>query len=259
MKTQFHLNVGDTIKVRTESGKNDYKISGIVQNTGIAAANLGICILTDYKNMPGSGNITFKLMFKNGSDVKGEKAALQSALKGKYTIDYPEGQGEQALQQVDQLFAMMMGFGFLTLLLGCFLINVTVNEFVRKMRQKIAALKVLGAVERDVVALVLGKSFILGLLGAVPGAAAGIVGSFGLIHLVSTAFAGGMDIEPSIQVPVVALVMVGAIVFCLVVSLPASFRAAKESIVSGFHRYNKTSVVSLKKLVVIGAVFIALV
>ena len=261
MGTQFHIKAGDTITVRTESGKTDFKISGIVQNTGIAAANLGVCVLTDYPNHPGSGegSVTFKLMVKDGTDVKAEKAALQSALKGKYTIDYPEGQGEQALSQVNQLFSIMMGFGFLTLLLGGFLINVTVNEFVRKMRQKIAILKVLGAVQHDVVELVLGKSMILGLLGAIPGAAAGIAGSFGLIHLVSTAFAGGMDIQPSVQIPVVALVMVSAIIFCVLVSLPASFRATKETIVSGFHRYNKTRAVSIKKLFVIGAVLIVLI
>lgn len=259
METQFRLNTGDTVTVRTESGKADFKISGIASNTGIANANLGTCILTDYRNMPGSGSITYKLMFKDGADVKAEKASLQTALKGKYTVDFPEGQGEQELNQVNQLFSLMMVFGFLTLLLGGFLINVTVNEFVRKMRQKIAVLKVLGAAQKNIVHLVLEKSLILGLFGAVPGVAAGIFGSFGLIRLVSSVFVDGMDIQPVVKIPAAVAIAVGAIVFCLAVSLPAAFRAAKESIVSGFRMYDKTSKAGVKKFIVIVAILIALV
>lgn len=259
MKTQYNLRQGDTITFRTESGKDTLTVSGITQNTGIAAANFGNCILVDYRNMPGDGNITYKLIFRQGTDVKAEKRALQNALKGRYTVDYPAGQTEAILSEANQLFDLMMGFGVLTLLLGGFLINVTVNEYVRKMRQKIATLKVLGAVQGDIVRLVLGKSFFIGLIGVLPGTAVGIGGSFGLIRLVDRSFTGSMDIHSIIHVPVIVAVSLAALLFCLLVSLPAAFRAAGESIVSGFFKYDKTASISVRRLISTGAAFLLLI
>lgn len=252
MKTAYRLHQGDTITIRTESGSTAYKISGFAANAGICEANFGKCILIDYRNAPGSGLVTYKLMLKQGTDSKAVKMAVQNALKGKDTVDYPAGQSEQMLNEVDLLFGTMMGFGFLTLLLGAFLINVTVSEYIRKMRGKISTLKVLGAVKGDIVKLVLSKSFSIGFAGAFLGAAAGVGGSFGLIRLVDRSFSGGMDIQPVIKWSVIFAVTAGALFFCLLVTVPAALRAANETIMDGFQQFAGVSSVSITRIVIAG-------
>lgn len=252
MKATYHLNRGDIITIRTQAGSDALTISGFVGDNGICETNFGKCVLIDYRNAPGSGLITYKLMLKQGTDSKEVKAAVQNALKGNYSIDYPSGQSEQLLKEVNLLFGTMMGFGFLTLLLGAFLINVTVNEYVRKMRQKISVLKVLGAIKGDVVRLVLGKSFSIGLAGALLGTAAGVGGSFSLIKLVNRSFSGGMNIQPVIRWSVILAVAVGTLLFCLLVSVPASLRAANESIMDGFHQFTMVHSISVAQIVIAG-------
>lgn len=252
MKSAYRLQQGDMITIRTESGSTALKISGFAANNGICEANFGKCVLIDYHNVPGYGLVTYKLMLKQGADSKAVKTAVQNALIGKDTVDYPSGQSEQILKEVDLLFGTMMGFGFLTLLLGTFLINVTVNEYIRKMRGEISAMKVLGAVKSDIVKLVLSKSFAIGLAGASLGAAVGIGGSFGLIRLVDRSFSGGMNIQPVIKWSIILAIAIGALLFCLLVTVPAALRAANETIMDGFYQFAGISSVSITRIVIAG-------
>ncbi|CAB1245704.1 Putative ABC-type transport system involved in lysophospholipase L1 biosynthesis, permease component [Ruminococcaceae bacterium BL-4] len=252
VKTAYGLNQGDTLTIRTESGSEKLVISGFVSNTGIATENLGKCLLTDYRNMPGLETITYKLKLKPGTDVKAEKAAIEHVVAGKYTLSYPGSKSEELTNEVNLLFGTMMGFGFLTLLLGGFLVNVTVNEYVRKMRQKLAALKVLGAVKSDIVRLVLKKSLIIGLTGALCGAVAGIGGSFGLIALVGRSLCGGMAILPVFNWDIPVGVVLGTVLFCLLVTLPAASHAAKENIIEGFHQNDGAKGISTAGMAVSG-------
>ena len=258
MKTTYHLDKGNTITIRTESGNTALKISGFAANSGVSESGLGKCVLVDYRNAPGSGLITYKLMLKQGADSKAVKTAVQTALKGQYTVDYPSGQSEQLLKEVNLLFGTMMGFGFLTLFLGAFLIYVTVNEYIRKMRGKISTLKVLGAVKGDIVKLVLNKSLSIGLTGALLGAAAGVGGSFGLIRLVDRSFSGGMDIQPVMNCGAILAVAIGALIFCLLVTVPSALRAANETIMDGFHQFTGDSSVSIARIVIAGALAAAM-
>ena len=61
METQYHLKAGDKLSVRTGNGSFSYKISGAVQNSGIATENFGKCLLTDINKMNGYGAMTYKL------------------------------------------------------------------------------------------------------------------------------------------------------------------------------------------------------
>lgn len=249
METQYHLKTGDKLSVRTDSGNLTYKISGVVQNSGIATENFGKCVLTDINNMNGYGTMTYKLMLTSGTDINAEKASLQKAMNGKYTIDFPEGKTKEVLKEADTLFDTMMGFGLLTLLLGGFLINITVNETVRKMRAKFSILKVIGAKRAALVQLVLTKSLITGGIGATLGVAFGLFGSFGLIRLVDNSLSGGMEISTVFPITEILAVALGAVVLCLLTSLPASLRATKESIVNGFQKYDHTHSLGLKRII----------
>lgn len=257
MGSLFHLKVGDRMLIRTNDGSSNYRISGIVQDGGIASDNFYQCVLTDIRDYSGYGTMTYKLMLKPGADVKAEKVSLQKALNGSYTVDYPAGKAEEFLSEVSSLFDLMMGFGLLVLLLGGFLISVTVNEFVRKMRVKISVLKVLGAKGPEITRFVLEKSFITGLIGAVLGVALGALGSLGLVRLVDGSFSGGgMAIPVSLPWVEIAAAAVGAVLLCLLVSLPASLKGTKENIVSGFRQYDRKNTVGLKRKLIAAALFV---
>lgn len=260
MESLFHLKTGDDMLIRTNNGNSTYRISGIVLDSGIVSDNFYQCVLTNIHDYDGYGTMTYKLMLKPGADVKTEKASLQKFLSGSYTIDYPAGKAEEFLSEISSLFNLMMGFGLLTLLLGGFLINVTVNEFVRKMRAKIAVLKVLGAKRGSITRLVLGKSLITGCIGTILGTALGALGSLGLTQLVNHSInGGGMAVPVLYPWAEIVAVAIGAILLCLLTSLPASLRATKESIVSGFRQYDRKNSVSLKHKFIAAVLFVLLV
>ncbi len=257
MESLFHLKTGDSMLVRTNDSSSSFRISGIVQDGGVASDNFYQCVLTDIRDYNGYGSITYKLMLKPGADVKAEKVSLQNTLNGKYTVGYPAGRAEEFLKEASSLFDMMMGFGLLTLLLGGYLINVTVNEFVRNMRSKFSILKVLGAKRPAIIRLILEKSLITGCIGTVFGVTLGALGSFGLIRLVDNSFNGG-----GIAIPIlfpwteIIAVAIGAVILCLLASLPASLKATRESIMSGFQQYNRTNAFSIKRIIITAALFI---
>ncbi len=257
MELLFHLKTDDEMLIRTNGGSFTYRISGIVQDSGIASGNFYQCVLTDIRHYNGYGTMNYKLMLKPGTDVKTEKALLQKALNGSYTVDYPAGKAEEFLGQASVLFDMMLGFGLLTLLLGGFLINVTVNEFVRKMRAKNSILKVLGAKGTSIIGLILEKSFITGCIGTTLGIALGAFGSLGLIRLVDNSFSGGgMSIPVSFPPAEIGTVAISAVLLCLLTSLSASLRAAGESIVSGFRQYDGKNAVGLRRKLIAVVVFV---
>lgn len=260
MESLFHLKIGDSMQIRTNGGSLNYRISGIVRDGGIASDNFYQCVLTDIRDFNGYGTMTYKLMLKSGVDGKAEKASLQKALNGSYTVDYPSGKAEEFMKETDTLFDTMMGFGLLTLLLGGFLIHVTINEFVRKMRAKFSVLKVLGAKRPAIIRLVLEKSLMIGLIGTILGVVLGAFGSLGLIRLVDCSFSGG-EMEIPVLFPWVEIVAAaaGAVFLCLLFSLPASSNATKESIVSGFRQYDRKQAVGLKRQVIAAVVLILLV
>ena len=260
MESLFHLKTGDSMQIRTNGGSLIYRVSGIVRDGGIASDNFYQCILTDIHGFSGYGTMTYKLMLKSGVDGKAEKASLQKSLSGSYTVDYPSGKAEEFIKEADTLFDTMMGFGLLTLLLGGFLIHVTVNEFVRKMRANFSVLKVLGARRQAIIRLVLEKSLIMGLIGTILGVVLGAFGSLGLIRLVDRSFSGG-EIAIPVLFPWAEIIAaaIGAVLLCLLFSLPASSKATKESIVSGFRQYDRKQVVGLKRQVIAAVVFSLLV
>lgn len=257
MESLFHLKTGDDMLIRTNDGSSAYRISGIVKDGGMASDNFYQCILTNIRCYSGYGTVAYKLMLKPHADVKAERLSLQEALKGSYTVDYPAGKAEEFLNQANSLFDLMMGFGLLTLLLGGFLINVTVNEFVRKQRTKISILKALGVKGSEITRFVLEKNFITGCTGTVLGIALGSLGSLGLIRLVDSSFnGGGMAIPVVFPRAEIIAAAAGALLLCLLTALPASLRAAHESILSGFQQYDRTNTVSRKRIIFSAALFV---
>jgi ABC-type transport system, involved in lipoprotein release, permease component len=253
---QYHLEQGDKLSIRTSTGSFRLVISGVMKTQGIAMTNLGKCIFVDINNASGYGILTYKLMLEAKTDTTAEKGRLADALQGKYIIEYPEGQTEELQSIANMLFKTMMGFGLLALLLGGFLINITVNDFVRRMRPKLSTLKVLGAVKGDIMKLILVKSLITGLAGSILGIAAGIGGSYGLIQLTGyTLGAGSLQIDRVIHGDKMLIIVFITTAFCTLISIPAAIRASKESILDGYKIYDSKTKLSKYRIIYVGILF----
>lgn len=257
LEEQYNLNQGDSISIRTNQGTCKVVISGILQTKGIAVTNLGKCILVNINNVSGYGAITYKLMLGSKEDTATVKGRISNALSGQYTIDYPEGQTEEILSVANILFNTMIGFGFLALLLGGFLINITMNDFVRRMRPKISTLKVLGAVKGDIMKLILAKSLITGLVGSILGIAVGFGGSIGLIKLTGCTFGSdSMQINSVIKWNEIIAIMSVTVVFCMLISVPAAIRASKENILKGYKIYDSKTEITKKRIIIVGILLV---
>lgn len=123
---------------------------------------------------------------------------------------------EQSLQAINTTLliinAVVAGIAGISLLVGGIGIMNTMYTAVLERRKEIGVMKAVGAHNRDVLAIFLAESSLLGLVGGIIGAAIGLGLAYTVSALVSVAFPGlnfGVSLSP--------ILLIGAITFALLV------------------------------------------
>ncbi|WP_030040941.1 ABC transporter permease, partial [Streptomyces resistomycificus] len=229
--------VGDTVRLSVDGPVLDPKITGIFS--------------TDDGNVAAGGSLALfdtaaaqQLFGKPGTydqiDVKAKAGVSQSALKAeldkalpKDTVETTTGQ-ELADSQAEAISASMSGlkqgllvFAGIALFVGTFIIANTFTMLVAQRTKELALLRAVGASRRQVTRSVLIEAFVVGVVAAVTGLAAGVGIGAGLRSLMGTLGATVPD-GPLVITPgtVLAALAVGVLVTMLAAWLPGR-RAAK--------------------------------
>jgi putative ABC transport system permease protein len=229
--------VGDTVRLSVDGPVLDPEITGI--------------FTTDDGNVAAGGSLALfdtataqRLFGKTGTydqiDVKAKAGVSQTALKAeldkalpKDTVETTTGQ-ELADSQAEAISASMSGlkqgllvFAGIALFVGTFIIANTFTMLVAQRTKELALLRAVGASRRQVTRSVLIEAFVVGVVAAVTGLAAGIGIGAGLRSLMGSLGATVPD-GPLIITPgtVGAALAVGVLVTMLAAWLPGR-RAAK--------------------------------
>jgi putative ABC transport system permease protein len=230
------LVVGDNIKVLTESGSNDERISGIVSfgdSGSLAGATITLFDPATAQRLLGTpGSYTEVLAVGDGSvsdqALRGRVAEVlpprYEALTGKQLAASDSGDIKDALS----FFSIfLLVFAVISIFVGSFIIFNTFSMLVAQRSRELALLRALGASRRQVNRAVIIEAAVVGLLGSTIGLGLGVLLSLGLKALVGLFIgdipANGLVLQSS---TVLWAYLTGVVVTIVAAAVPAR-RATK--------------------------------
>jgi predicted lysophospholipase L1 biosynthesis ABC-type transport system permease subunit len=185
MAQTFQLKIGDTVRFSTRDGRSmDGAIAGVIENRGFFQGPMLLINQEFYAAQPSASNlpITYSAIY---ADVPGHTDANATTAEKLIQQTFPLASiqttkqalaGNQAQVQQVQYFLQIVGL--LALLIGGVGIVNTMQVLLRRRRIEIAMLKTAGYRRVDLYAMFGLEAGLIGLLGGVIGAAAGVGASF---------------------------------------------------------------------------------
>lgn len=180
---QFNLSVGDTLTI----GLSSYPIlGGMLSIPGQAQAGsfFGPRIFIPIDGLEETGllqrgsRVEYLRYFtyRDNQEPEQIRAALDSLRNlSSFGFDDVEERRSEVSSAIEQLSDFLNMIGFIALLLGGLGIGSSMFVYIREKVPQIAILKCVGVKGRDAILIFLFQSFVMGILGAVLGAALGVV------------------------------------------------------------------------------------
>ncbi len=179
--TRLGLTVGDHLRI----GDLDFRISGVIteepdRSAGIFSLGPRVLIaggdLDDTGLVRPGSRVRYRTLLRlpEGRDAEAFRDALAEKLPDPALRLITYAQAQPGLRRFWAQLTMYLGLtGLVALMVGGIGVAVSVHAFVREKRSTIAILKCLGAGWRDVFAIYLAETVLLGLGGSLVGAALG--------------------------------------------------------------------------------------
>ncbi|WP_189926232.1 ABC transporter permease [Kitasatospora xanthocidica] len=226
------LGLGDKVRVENSGGKHDFTIAGIATfTTTNPGAALGFLDTpTAQQVLLGEAAYTSVEAFGDGSRGNDQlKADTVAKVGGGYQVKTAAEQKEENTKQIgsglDFMKYAMLGFAFVSAIVGGFLIINTFSMLVAQRTREIGLLRAIGGSRRQVNRSVLVEALILGVLGSTLGVAAGLGVAVGLIKLMN---AIGMDLKAA-DLQIGPDVFVAGYALGIVVTLVAAWVPARRA------------------------------
>ncbi|MBI5506549.1 MAG: ABC transporter permease, partial [Deltaproteobacteria bacterium] len=150
LATRLGLSRGSELALATPSGVASYKVSGLLEAGGVAAALGGAIVVMD---LPAAQFATGKegrldqidLMLREGSSVVAVRDRLRAALAPQLTVERPERRGAQYDRIFASFQAMLTGISTLCLIAGVFIVYNTTSTGALRRVLALATLRHIGA------------------------------------------------------------------------------------------------------------------
>ncbi|MFJ9697685.1 ABC transporter permease [Kitasatospora sp. NPDC101183] len=193
------LNLGDKVRVENPVGKHDFTLAGIVTftTTNPGAALAFTDTATAQTELLGEQAFTSVELFGDGSrtndQIKADVLAkLGGGFQAKTAAEQKDENSKAVGQGLDFMTYAMLGFAFVSAIVGIFLIVNTFSMLVAQRTREIGLLRAVGGSRSQVNRSVLVEALILGVLGSTIGIGVGLGVAVGLVALMN---AIGMDLK----------------------------------------------------------------
>ncbi|MBU2515792.1 FtsX-like permease family protein [bacterium] len=189
LATENKLKPGDTITLLTQNGQAKTIVAGILSSGNTFTQNaLSSVLITDIstaQEILGMGDrIHYIDLIINPDDAK-SLALIRSQLPQHIQV-VASNTKSQAIRQMSHSFELnLKALSLLALLVGMFLIYNTITFSVVQRRVQLGTLRAIGVTKKEIFVLILGETFIWGLLGTTAGLLLGIVLGTGTVRMVS--------------------------------------------------------------------------
>lgn len=181
----LNVKVGDTVQMNTQDGRAATVIvGGIIQSTAAFKGSVLLVSLADYATFPSANGqpVSYNTIYTDVPDhTDANSATLVTQVQNHFplaaTVTTKQLLANNAAQ-VQQVHYFLQVVGLLALLIGGVGIINTMQVLLRRRRIEIAMLKTMGYQRNDLYALFGLETGLIGLLGGLVGAAAGVGVSF---------------------------------------------------------------------------------
>jgi putative ABC transport system permease protein len=170
------LKLGDTLKVPTTEGVVKLTIVGLLPGRAIAGNEQVLITLTQAQKLLDIQNRINTIEANLTTTDKTQSQAIVDQIKNQLGSDYTLGglaSGSQFLGAMQMAQAIFNLFGFLTLLMGGFIIFNTFRTIVAERRHDIGMLRAIGASRGTIIGLILTEGLVQGVVGTAIGLALG--------------------------------------------------------------------------------------
>ena len=253
--TKFHAGTGGSARALSATGRMEsLPITGVARNLTGADRVVGgyITFYADMKTVSalsgatGYTSLGFRLRDNSRPAAERAVAAIRTELRASTSFrafdDMPVIQdpgGYPGKSEFEKLGGMFTVITLLALLTALVLVSNTMSTLVGEQTGEIAAMKAIGARRRDIRRLYLRTTLLFGGLGAVVGAALGVV----FANLLVGFFADlgfGITARWGISVPIVIASVIVGLIAPPLAALPAVRRAARLPLAEALHASGST-------------------
>ena len=174
------LSIGSSVTLVIGDGRKEFKVRGLLRDEGVARSFQGNIALLDiaaaqvaFDRLGLLDRIDVKL--RAGTSLETAERDIASRLPAALVVNRPDSTYGQVEKMIAAFHLNLTALGSIALLVGLFLIYNTISISVITRRNEIGSLRAVGASRRTILALFLGKAFLLSLVGAALGVVVGRV------------------------------------------------------------------------------------
>jgi putative ABC transport system permease protein len=232
---KYGLQVGDTLRLRTRSGQQDFVIAAVVVNF----FNQGLTVQGSWLDM----RRYFKTSDANAYLVKVDETAEVAEVQQRIEAAYADRLNlsvasnatviDQTLSLLNQAYLMFDVMAIIAMLVGALGVVNTLTMNVMERVQEIGMLRSIGLTRGQTLVMVLAESLLMGLIGGVLGLGFGIL--LTRIFLWSMTAMSGYKINFVLPIPAVIVSLLIALVVSQLAAIFPARRAAHTRILDAIH------------------------
>lgn len=224
------IQLGDAIEIAATTGIETLRVVGLMEKKGVGQTNNGafgvVPILTAQKYFFRSNEIDqIDLMlqpaYTAGTDLDSLKTRIQQTVGREYSVIYPASQGQRMTQMLSNY---QIGLNFLSgmaLFVGAFLVYNAFSMSIVERTREFGMLRTAGMTRAQVIRLIITEALLLGIVGSILGAVAGILLAQGLSQLMGIVLSQDLSQTQLPQGLLMIGITVGVFVAVLSALLPA--------------------------------------
>ncbi|MFB3817126.1 MAG: FtsX-like permease family protein [Candidatus Methylomirabilales bacterium] len=232
------IRVGDRLGLLVPAGARGFTVRGLLRDRGAARFMDGRAAVMDIAaaqlHLGKLGRLDrIDLLLGAGADPGAVAAALRGALPAGVRVERPEARNAQVEEMLGAFQLNLFVLSLVALFVGAFLVYNTMSVSVVRQRRQLAILRSLGVSRRGILLVVAGEGLLLGLLGSLLGAAAGLAlsrATLGAVaRTVSSLYAFVRPEPADISLALLAPAVLLGCAMAVAASLPAALEASAVS------------------------------
>ncbi len=174
------ITIDQTIQVQTVRGIRTFRVRGLLTPEGPAKIASGNIAIMDYPAAQMAfgkeGRIDrIDVSLLRGEDLETVRGRIKQALPEGYTIVTPEGRTKQVEVLISHFQKNINLISFIAVFVGMYLIYNAVSISVVQRRKEIGILRALGTTRGQIIALFLGETAVMAVVGSLLGLVTGIL------------------------------------------------------------------------------------
>ncbi len=226
--------VGGRIVLNTPTGPKAFTVRGLLVDEGVARAMDGRLAILDIAaaqvHFGKLGRLDrIDIVLRPEADVEPVAADLRRRLPPEMGVERPEARNAQVERMLGSFQLNLFVLSLIALFVGAFLVYNTMAVSVVRQRRQIGILRSLGANRAGILLVVLGESGLIGLVGAILGAALGVLLAERTLQAVSLTVSSLYAFVVPGELAVPATTVLRAAAWGLGVTLAASLAPALEA------------------------------